>query len=100
MRVTEKLSDDQVAEISGKIKPHVLAGEIQFGWGADKLSEQLGYTDNHIEHLQKDADAIGRLTVRSVIPPSVSAKARNKIAKRIFSHMIEIGALAEREAEA
>jgi hypothetical protein len=90
-----KLSDDALNDIASKIKPHVLAGEIHYGWGAHLLVDQLGHSDETIEHFQKDADAIGRLVVRSVIVPSAAQKARDRLTKHIYQHMLEIGALVE-----
>ena len=62
--------------------------QIHFGAFAPKLSEQ-GFADlidaNKLEHLQKDADAISRLSVRGIIPDSVVGKARERLGKTIFS---------------
>lgn len=61
--------------------------QIQMGAFAPSLSEQ-GFADlidaNTLDHLQKDADAISRLSVRGIIPDSVAGKARERLVRTIF----------------
>ncbi|WP_376960161.1 hypothetical protein ABNQ39_20880 [Azospirillum sp. A26] len=61
--------------------------QIQMGAFANTLAEQ-GFADlidaDILDHLQKDADAISRLSVRGVIPEGAANKARERLGKTIF----------------
>lgn len=59
---------------------------IEFGALAPPLSEQLaalGIDDETIEHWQRDADAISRLSIRDVLTTREARVARERLWKRM-----------------
>lgn len=60
-----------------------------FGALAPKLHEQMGWPeDNHVvQHLQADADAITRLSVRGYLNEKETAKARRALVRLIKDNM-------------
>lgn len=65
---------------------------IRFGALCPKIKYQIteqGYTfdKDHIEHFQKDADALDRLRIRGLISHSEAEKATKKLVKKIAAHI-------------
>jgi hypothetical protein len=63
---------------------------IEFGWMGPTLAEQrvAEFIDaDTLDHFQKDADAISRLRVRSVITSSAGDKAYDRLSNRIFAEV-------------
>lgn len=71
--------------------------QLAYGWSADPIKDQIeafGPTDvdpDMIEHWQKDADAILRCAMRSLIPDGQIMKARNKLAREVEKYLVEKG---------
>jgi hypothetical protein len=60
--------------------------EIDLGWGRKPLSEQLsgaGFVAINIEHAEKDADAILRLHMRSLITDKMRDHAIKNMVRRL-----------------
>ena len=65
---------------------------LEFGLLCLQLSEQLdqygvAYGQEEIECFQKDIDALNRLRLRHLIPPSQLNKAEDKLGKSVFEHI-------------
>jgi hypothetical protein len=78
---------------------------LAYGWAADPIKDQIeafGPTDvdpDMIEHWQKDADAILRCAMRSLIPDGQIMKARNKLAREVEKYLVEKGHFILAEAD-
>lgn len=61
--------------------------KLSIGPMAPKLAEQIGFTDETIEHFQRDLDAQNRLFVRSMLTYGEVEKVRKRIVKAIAKHV-------------
>lgn len=69
---------------------------IEYGWGAPPIKGQFEKfdglktpPDDEVENWQKDADAILRVSMRSLLPPNQIEKARNKLARKIEKWLLD-----------
>jgi hypothetical protein len=63
-----------------------IMGEIDLGWGRKPLAEQLAgmkFEPGAIEHAEKDADAVLRLHLRSLITTSMREHAMTRLIRRL-----------------
>ena len=66
--------------------------QIQFGAMAPLLETQLGHqglkiTSGPLNHLQKDADALARLSARGVLSEAETGRARRRLMKAILARV-------------
>lgn len=54
---------------------------------SEQIKEQLNYTDKNLEQFDKDADALVRVHVRSIITDGDVAKARIRLNKAIAKYL-------------
>jgi hypothetical protein len=68
---------------------------LAFGWGAPSIEDQLkelgieGVDPKSLEQWQKDADALLRVGVRSLVAESIVNKGLNRLARTIERHLVE-----------
>ncbi|MEK6881680.1 MAG: hypothetical protein AABY22_18820 [Nanoarchaeota archaeon] len=65
---------------------------IHFGAMCDKISKQLKtqgfkFEANQVQHFEKQAEAIFRLKISSLISESIAKKAQDKLFKKITTHV-------------
>lgn len=68
---------------------------VAFGWGAQKISEQFagsGVDAEILAHLDRDSEAVSRLSVRGVLPRSEAKKAYRRIQKRLENDLLKVRA--------
>lgn len=71
--------------------------DFAYGAGAEPLREQIKRQHRHVgndaalEHLQRDADAVTRLVVRSLLSDSAARAIRQRLQKRLLALIIDEG---------
>ena len=72
--------------------------EVRVGSLAPPMHEQLGVPEQAADHVQKDADAIVRLSVRGILSESERDRACKRMLKRMERELPDLLAEHERSA--
>ena len=82
----------------------MIINKIELGLIAPTLSEQLNklnikYDSMKVEHFETDRQALNRIRMRNLIPPSQLNKAYDKLWNRINTHLNEIDKCVQKSGD-
>jgi hypothetical protein len=89
MRQKTRLSPTTL-KLSASRNQEVAVKKISFTFGvlSEPLKQQIPNLKDDGGHLQKDADAISRLSVRGMLTEKETKRARDRLAKHIFKAVL------------